>query len=93
MEESPLDTLFGGGSLNFWTKLLTEAYERENNWQKSLAGIELAKQPGKHLGPPAGRAAQKVAKVVKALESGLSVAEIVTLTSISRASVKLYATS
>lgn len=62
-------------------------YKRENNRQKSLAGITLAKQQGKHLGRPAGRAAEKVAK---ALERGLSVAEIVTLTGISRASVKRY---
>jgi DNA invertase Pin-like site-specific DNA recombinase len=62
-------------------------YERENNREKSLAGIELAKQQGKHLGRPAGCDAEKVAK---ALEKGLSVAEIVTLTGISRASVKRY---
>jgi DNA invertase Pin-like site-specific DNA recombinase len=55
-----------------------------------LAGIALAKQPGKHLGCPAGREAEKVAQVAKALERGLSVAEIVTLTGISRASVKRY---
>jgi DNA invertase Pin-like site-specific DNA recombinase len=65
-------------------------YERENNRQKSLAGIALAKQQGKHLGRPAGRDAEKIAKVAKALERGLSVAEIVTLTGISRASVKRY---
>jgi len=65
-------------------------YERENNRQKSLAGIELARQQGKHLGRPAGRDAEKLAKVAKALEKGLSVAEIVTLTGISRASVKRY---
>jgi len=65
-------------------------YERENNRQKSLAGISLAKQQGKHLGRPAGRDAEKIAKVAKALERGLSVAEIVTLTGISRASVKRY---
>jgi DNA invertase Pin-like site-specific DNA recombinase len=49
-------------------------YERENNRQKSLVGIKLAKQQGKHLGRPAGRDAEKVAKVAKALERGLSVA-------------------
>ena len=65
-------------------------YERENNRQKSLAGIELAKQQGKHLGRPAGRDAEKLAKVAKAFAKGLSVAEIVTLTGISRASVKRY---
>ena len=65
-------------------------YERENNRQKSLAGVELAKQQGKHLGQPAGRDAGKLAKVAAALARDLSVAEIVTLTSISRASVKRY---
>lgn len=30
-------------------------YERENNREKSLAGIALAKRQGKHLGRPAGR--------------------------------------
>jgi DNA invertase Pin-like site-specific DNA recombinase len=65
-------------------------YEREDNREKSLAGIELAKQQGKHLGRPAGRDAEKVAKVTKALQKGLSVAEIVALTGISRASVKRY---
>jgi DNA invertase Pin-like site-specific DNA recombinase len=65
-------------------------YERENNRQKSLAGIALAKQHGKHLGRPAGRDAEKVTKVAKAIAKGLSVAEIVTLTGISRASVKRY---
>ena len=63
-------------------------YERENNRQKSLAGIAL--EQGKHLGRPAGRDAEKVAKVANALAKGLSVAEIVTLTGISRASVKRY---
>jgi DNA invertase Pin-like site-specific DNA recombinase len=65
-------------------------YEREKNREKSLAGIELAKQQGKHLGRPAGRDTEKLAKVARALERGLSVAEIVDLTGISRASVKRY---
>ncbi len=30
-------------------------YERENNREKSLAGIELAKQQGKHLGRHTGQ--------------------------------------
>jgi DNA invertase Pin-like site-specific DNA recombinase len=61
-----------------------------NNREKSQAGIELTKQQGKHLSRPAGRDAEKLAKVTKALEQGLSVAEIVTLTGISRASAKCY---
>jgi DNA invertase Pin-like site-specific DNA recombinase len=55
-------------------------YERKNNRQKSVAGIELAKQQGKHLGRPPGRDTEKLAKVATALERGLPVAEIVTLT-------------
>jgi hypothetical protein len=39
------------------------------------AGIALAKQ----LGRPAGRAAEKIAKVANALAKGLSVAEMVTV--------------
>jgi DNA invertase Pin-like site-specific DNA recombinase len=50
----------------------------------------LAKQQGKQLERPAGRGVEKVAKVTKVLAKGLSVAEIVTLTGISRASVKRY---
>ena len=65
-------------------------YERENNREKSLAGIELARQQGKHLGWPAERDSEKLAKVTRALEKNLSVAEIVDLTGISRASVKHY---
>ena len=65
-------------------------YERKNNREKSLAGIELARPQGKHLGRPAGRHAGKLAKVATALEQGLSVAESAALTGISRASVKRY---
>lgn len=64
--------------------------EWENNRQKSLTGTALAKQQGKHVGRPAGRNAEKLAKVAKALAKGLSVAKIVTLTGISRTSVKRY---
>ena len=65
-------------------------YERENNRQKRLAGTELAKQQGKQLAWPAGRDAERLDKVAQALAKDLSVAKIVTLTSISRASVKRY---
>lgn len=65
-------------------------HERENNREKRLAGIELAKQQGKYLGRPAGRDAEKMTKVARALGRGLSVAEIMALTGISRASVKRY---
>ena len=42
-------------------------YERENNREKSLAGIHLAKQQGKHLGRPAGRDTEKLTKVAKCM--------------------------
>lgn len=64
--------------------------ERENNREKRLVGIELAKQQSKHMGRPAARDPEKLAKMAKALGKGLSVSEIVTLTGISRASVKRY---
>jgi DNA invertase Pin-like site-specific DNA recombinase len=49
-------------------------YERENNREKGLAGINLAKQQGKYLGRPASRDAEELARVAKALGKGLSVA-------------------
>ena len=64
--------------------------EREDNREKSLTGVELAKQQRKHQGRPAGRNPKKLAKVAKALEKGLSVAKIVTLTGINHASMKRY---
>jgi DNA invertase Pin-like site-specific DNA recombinase len=63
-------------------------YERENNREKSLTEIALAKQQGKHLGRSAGRDAEKLAKAAKALQKSLSVAEIATLTGIRRAIVR-----
>lgn len=65
-------------------------YDREVNLEKSLAGITLAKAAGKHLGRRPGRNKEKLAKVKRALEKGLSLPEIVDLTGISRASVKRY---
>jgi len=50
----------------------------------------LAKAKGKHIGRPAGLDAEKFARVKKALERGLSVAETVSLTGISISSVKRY---
>lgn len=85
-----IDSRIPAGTMIVSVFSLFNQYKRKNNWQKSLAGIVLAKQQGKHLGRPAGRNTEKLAKVAKALERGLSVAEIVTLTGISRASVKRY---
>ena len=85
-----IDSRTPAGKMIFGVFSSFNQYERENNREKSLAGIHLAKQQGKHLGRPAGRDTEKLTKVAKALEKGLSVAEIVALTGISRASVKRY---
>ena len=65
-------------------------YDRESILEKTRAGQLLAKANGKHIGRPAGLDAEKFAKVKKAMERGLSVAETVSLTSISKSSVKRY---
>ena len=65
-------------------------YDRESLLEKTRAGQLLVKAKGKHIGRPAGLDAEKFAKVKKALERGLSVAETVSLTGISMSSVKRY---
>ncbi|RIV23502.1 recombinase family protein [Fibrisoma montanum] len=65
-------------------------YDRESLLEKTRAGQLLAKAKGKHIGRPAGLDAEKFAKVKKALERGLSMAETVSLTGISMSSVKRY---
>ena len=65
-------------------------YDRESILEKTRAGQLLAKAKGKHIGRPAGLDTEKFAKVKKALERGLSVAETVSLTGISMSSVKRY---
>jgi DNA invertase Pin-like site-specific DNA recombinase len=65
-------------------------YDRESILEKTRAGQLLAKAKGKHIGRPVGLDAEKFAKVKKAVERGLSVAETVSLTGISMSSVKRY---
>lgn len=65
-------------------------YDRESILEKTRAGQLLAKAKAKHIGRPAGLDREKFAKVKKALERGLSVAETVNLTGISISSVKRY---
>ena len=86
----PGHRLAHAGGQNDYRSILLLNHERENNREKRLAGIELAKQQGKYLGRPAGRDAEKMTKVARALGRGLSVAKIVALTGISRASVTRY---
>ena len=65
-------------------------YDRESILEKTRAGQLLAVAKGKHIGRPKGLDAEKFAKVKKAVERGLSVAETVSLTGISMSSVKRY---
>jgi len=65
-------------------------YDRESILEKTKAGQQLAAAQGKHIGRPKGLDAEKLGKVRKALEKGLSVAETVELTGISLSSVKRY---
>ena len=65
-------------------------YDRESILEKTRAGQLLAAAKVKHIGRPKGLDAEKFAKVKKAVERGLSVAETVSLTGISMSSVKRY---
>jgi DNA invertase Pin-like site-specific DNA recombinase len=65
-------------------------YDRESILEKTRAGQQLAAAQGKHIGRPKGLDTENLAKVKKALEKGLSVAETVELTRISLSSVKRY---
>lgn len=65
-------------------------YDRESVLEKMRAGQLLAKANGKHIGRPAGLGVERFAKVKKAMEKGLSMAETVSLTGISKSSVKRY---
>lgn len=65
-------------------------YDRLSLLEKTRAGQLLAATKGKHIGRPKGINPQNLAKVKKALERGLSVAETVNLTGISTSSVKRY---
>lgn len=65
-------------------------YDRLSLLEKTQAGQRLAAAKGKHMGRPKGAHPQNLAKVKKALERGLSVADIVRLTGISASSVKRY---
>ena len=65
-------------------------YDRESILERTKTGQQLAAAQGKHIGRPKGLDAENLAKVRKALEKGLSVAEPVELTGISLSSVKRY---
>ena len=65
-------------------------YQREEILEKTSHGRQLAVERGQHMGRRAGRDTEKLAKVQKALEKGLSVQEVVEVTGVSLASVKRY---
>jgi DNA invertase Pin-like site-specific DNA recombinase len=65
-------------------------YDREISAERRTHGIALAKERGKHLGRRAGLDKVKLAKIEKALEASLSVADVVHLTGYSLSTVKRY---
>ncbi len=65
-------------------------YDLESISEKTKVGQQPAAAQGKRIGGPKGLDAENLAKVKKALEKGLSVAETVELTGISLSSVKRY---
>ena len=65
-------------------------YDCESLLEKTRAGHQLAVAQGKHIGRPKGLDAENLAKVKRAMEEGLSMAETVELTGISLSSVKRY---
>ena len=70
--------------------LQTVWYSRPVLRVKSDKGMLRAAAQGKHIGRPKGLDPENLAKVGKALEKGLSVAETVELTGISLSSAKRY---
>lgn len=85
-----VDSSTPGGKLVLQIFAALAEYDRESILEKTRAGQLLAKAKGKHIGRPVGLDAEKFAKVKKALDRGLSVAETVSLTGISTSSVKRY---
>ena len=85
-----VDSMTPAGKLVLQIFAALAEYDRESILEKTRAGQLLAAAKGKHIGRPKGLNAEKFAKVKKAVERGLSVAETVSLTGISMSSVKRY---
>ena len=85
-----IDTTTPAGKLMLSIFASLAEYDRESILEKTRAGQQLAAAQGKHIGRPKGLDAENLAKVQKAMDKGLSVAETVELTSISLSSVKRY---
>ena len=85
-----IDTTTSAGKFMLSIFASLAEYDRENILEKTKAGQQLAAAQVKHIGRPKKLDAENLAKVRKALEKGLSVAETMELTGISLSSVKRY---
>lgn len=85
-----VDSRTPAGRLIISTFASFNQYERENNREKSLAGIALGKAQGKHMGRPQGVDEANFQKVKLAFEKGASVKEASAMTGVSLSSVKRY---
>ena len=85
-----VDSRTPAGRLIISTFASFNQYERENNREKSLAGIALGKAQGKHMGRPEGVDEASFQKVKLAFEKGASVKEAAAMTAVSLSSVKRY---
>jgi len=65
-------------------------FERESNGERRQAGIELAREQGKHMGRKPGVNEAKLKKVKTSLAVGMSVHQIVEVSGISESTVKRY---
>ena len=73
------------GELLFHIAGALAQFERRLNAERSRAGIEAARRPGKHLGRPADLTSEKIAHARKVIESGeQSVTAMATLLDVHR---------
>jgi DNA invertase Pin-like site-specific DNA recombinase len=85
-----IDTATPAGRLVLGIFAALAEYDRESIRERATAGIELAKEQGKHLGRPAGVDKAALEKVKAAVKAGWSIKQTVKLTGIAPTSVKRY---
>jgi DNA invertase Pin-like site-specific DNA recombinase len=85
-----IDTETAAGRLVLGVFASLAEYDRESILERTTAGRELAKAKGKHMGRRPGRDQDKLNKVKKCLDAGMSVQETVETTGVSLTSVKRY---